>query len=244
MKKTLMEVSCINFSYRLVKNRSGSIRHLIRDAFAGRIEMQKINALKDISFDLKQGEILALIGKNGAGKSTLLKIVAGILSPTSGKLKVTGTVAPMIELGAGFHPEMTAAENVEFLSTLLGRSSAEIKSSIAPICEWAGVSDQMEFPIRTFSSGMLARLAFSTSTYFETEILLIDEILSVGDQEFQHKSKGRIQEMIQNGTSIILVTHDLGEVLRIATRVIWIDHGQIIAQGDPSEIVERYRLAH
>jgi ABC-type polysaccharide/polyol phosphate transport system ATPase subunit len=202
--------------------------------------MRKVNALQNVSFSLKQGEIVALIGKNGAGKSTLLKVVAGILSPTSGTLKVSGTIAPMIELGAGFHPDMTAAENVEFLSTLLGRSSDEIKASILPICEWAGVSDQMDFPIRTFSSGMLARLAFATSTFFPTDLLLVDEVLSVGDKDFQAKSKEKIQEMIDRGTSIILVTHDLGEVLRIATRAIWIEKGNVVAEGNPKEIVSRY----
>jgi len=240
MSKTLLEVSNVDFSYRVIKNRSSSIRHLIRDAISGRLQLHKVNAVQNISFDLKQGEILALIGKNGAGKSTLLKVVAGILSPTSGTIKVAGTIAPMIELGAGFHPEMTAAENVEFLSTLLGRSSDEIKASIAPICEWAGVSGQMDFPIRTFSSGMLARLAFATSTFFPTDLLLVDEVLSVGDKEFQAKSKVKIQEMIDRGTSIILVTHDLGEVVRIATRAIWIDRGRVVAEGQPLEVVSRY----
>jgi ABC-2 type transport system ATP-binding protein len=240
MTESLLNVSNIDFNYRVIKNRSSSIRHLIRDVASGRLEMRKVNALQNVSFSLKQGEIVALIGKNGAGKSTLLKVVAGILSPTSGTLKVSGTIAPMIELGAGFHPDMTAAENVEFLSTLLGRSSDEIKASILPICEWAGVSDQMDFPIRTFSSGMLARLAFATSTFFPTDLLLVDEVLSVGDKDFQAKSKEKIQEMIDRGTSIILVTHDLGEVLRIATRAIWIEKGNVVAEGNPKEIVSRY----
>ena len=240
MNKTLLEVCNIDFSYRVIKNRSKSIRHLIRDTFSGRLEMHKVVALQDISFELHQGEILALIGKNGAGKSTLLKVIAGILAPTSGTVNASAKIAPMIELGAGFHPEMTAAENIEFLSTLLERSSDEIKVALYPICEWAGLSDQMDFPIRTFSNGMLARLAFATSTYFPTDLLLVDEVLSVGDKEFQAKSKEKIQEMIDHGTSIILVTHDLSEVLRIATRVLWIDRGHIVAEGNPKEIVSRY----
>jgi len=240
MKENLLEVSSISFSYRVIKDRSSSIRHLVRDVISGHLRIHKISALQNVSFTINQGEVLALIGSNGAGKSTLLKLVAGILSPTSGTVKVSGSIAPMIELGAGFHPEMTAAENVEFLSTLLARSSGEIKAAITPICEWAGVADQMDFPIRAFSSGMLARLAFATSTYFATDLLLIDEVLSVGDKDFQNKSKAKIQEMIEGGTSVILVTHDLEEVLKIATRVVWINRGIIVAEGDPLEIVSRY----
>jgi ABC-type polysaccharide/polyol phosphate transport system ATPase subunit len=243
MSQNLLRLANVNFSYRVLKGRSSSIRHFIRDILSGRVELHKIEALKDVSFTLGIGEVVAIIGNNGAGKSTLLKVIAGILPPTSGLISNSKSIAPMIELGAGFHPEMTAAENVEFLSTLLGRNAKEIKDSILPICEWAGVSEKIDFPIRTFSSGMLARLAFATSTFFPTDILLIDEVLSVGDKDFQAKSKIKIESMIRDGTAVILVTHDLEEVLRLAKRVIWLDQGRIVADGNPELIVSSYRAS-
>jgi ABC-type polysaccharide/polyol phosphate transport system ATPase subunit len=243
MSQNLLQLANVNFSYRVLKGRSSSIRHFIRDILSGRVELHKIEALKDVSFTLGIGEVVAIIGNNGAGKSTLLKVIAGILPPTSGLISNSKSIAPMIELGAGFHPEMTAAENVEFLSTLLGRNAKEIKDSILPICEWAGVSEKIDFPIRTFSSGMLARLAFATSTFFPTDILLIDEVLSVGDKDFQAKSKIKIESMIRDGTAVILVTHDLEEVLRLAKRVIWLDQGRIVADGNPDLIVSSYRAS-
>jgi ABC-type polysaccharide/polyol phosphate transport system ATPase subunit len=243
MNQKIIELNNVNFSYRILKGRSNSIRHFLKNMLSGRLEMHSIDALIDVSFTVDRGEVLALVGNNGAGKSTLLKVIAGILPPTSGYVTCTRTIAPMIELGAGFHPEMTAAENVEFLSTLLMRDPKDIRTAIAPICNWAGISEKIDFPIRTFSSGMLARLAFATSTFFPTDVLLIDEVLSVGDKDFQAKSKLKIESMIRDGTAIILVTHDLEEVLRLATRVIWIDRGRLVADGKPQEIVNRYKAS-
>ncbi len=243
MSQNFLELTNVNFSYRILKSRSSSIRNFIRDSLSGRLVLHKIDALKDVSFAVSKGEVVAIIGNNGAGKSTLLKVIAGILPPTSGVISSSKSIAPMIELGAGFHPEMTAAENVEFLATLLGHEAKEIKDSIGPICEWAGLSEKKDFPIRTFSSGMIARLAFATSTFFPTNILLVDEVLSVGDKEFQAKSRIRIESMINEGTVVILVTHDLEEVLRLARRVIWIDQGRIVADGNPDSIVSRYQVS-
>jgi ABC-type polysaccharide/polyol phosphate transport system ATPase subunit len=196
--------------------------------------------LQDISFNVEKGEVLAILGRNGAGKSTLLKVLAGVLPPTRGSSKVNGMIAPMIELGAGFHPEMTGAENVLFYSALMGREIKEVKQRIQPIGEWAGVSDHMNFPLRTFSSGMIARLAFATATDDMAEVLLVDEVLSVGDSDFQEKSKSRMREAIQGGTAVVLVSHDRRAVLELATKAIWLEDGRIKMSGSPQEVVTAY----
>lgn len=181
----VVEINNVKLTYRVLMNRRGSIRDLFKEAVAGRARIVNYVALQDVSFTVDAGEVVAILGRNGAGKSTLLKILAGVLPPTQGTVKVTGAIAPMIELGAGFHPEMTGAENVVFYSALMMRDIKKVKERVADIGEWAGVSDHMNFPLRTFSSGMIARLAFSTATDVQPEVLLIDEVLAVGDADFK-----------------------------------------------------------
>jgi ABC-type polysaccharide/polyol phosphate transport system ATPase subunit len=221
-------------------NQTGSLKELFRDAIKGKARVVNYVALQDISFSVKKGEVLAILGRNGAGKSTLLKVLAGVLPPTRGSSKVNGMLAPMIELGAGFHPEMTGAENVLFYSALMGREIKAVKQRIQPIGEWAGVSDHMNFPLRTFSSGMIARLAFATATDDMAEVLLVDEVLSVGDSDFQEKSKDRMREAIQGGTAVVLVSHDRRAVLELATKAIWLEDGRIKMSGNPQEVVTAY----
>jgi ABC-type polysaccharide/polyol phosphate transport system ATPase subunit len=184
--------------------------------------------------------VLAILGRNGAGKSTLLKILAGVLPPTTGTSLVKGKVAPMIELAAGFHAEMTGTENVLFYSALMGRDLRKVKKRIFEIGEWAGVTDHMDFPLRTFSSGMTARLAFSTATDERAEVLLIDEVLSVGDADFQEKSRARMLDLIQGGSAVVLVSHDMSAVRRLATRAIWLEKGIVRMSGNPEEVVAAY----
>ena len=180
----VIEVKNVNVTYRVLMNKSSSLKRLFLDALKGNARIVEYVALQDVSFTVDAGEVIAILGRNGAGKSTLLKVLAGVLPPTQGTSKVNGKIAPMIELGAGFHPEMTGAENVLFYSVLMGRDSKRVKSRTPAIGEWAGVTDHMDFPLRTFSSGMVARLAFSTATDEQTEVLLVDEVLSVGDADF------------------------------------------------------------
>jgi len=236
----VIEVKNVNVTYRVLMNKSGSLKELFRDALKGKARVVDYVALQDVSFAVDKGEVVAILGRNGAGKSTLLKVLAGVLPPTKGTLKVNGKIAPMIELGAGFHPEMTGAENVLFYSALMGREVGSVKERTPAIGEWAGVTDHMEFPLRTFSSGMVARLAFATATDQHSDVLLVDEVLSVGDSDFQVKSKARIQEIINNGAAVVLVSHDMSAVRELATRAIWLENGHVKMIGNPQDVVAAY----
>jgi ABC-type polysaccharide/polyol phosphate transport system ATPase subunit len=235
-----IEVTNISLTYRVLKNKTGSLKELFRDILHRKVRIQNYVALKDVSFTVDSGEVVAIIGKNGAGKSTLLKILAQVLPPTSGKVKVDGSIAPMIELGAGFHPEMTGAENVLFYSTLMGRDINRTKSRTQAIGEWAGVTDHMDFPLRSFSSGMVARLAFATATDEMAEVLLIDEVLSVGDADFQNKSRARMEELIAHGSAVILVSHDMTAVRKLAQKAIWLENGVVKMSGPTEQVVAAY----
>ena len=235
-----IEITNVGFTYRVLKNKTGSLKELMRDVLHRKVRIQNYAALKDVSFTVESGEVVAIIGKNGSGKSTLLKILARVLPPTSGKAKVTGTIAPMIELGAGFHPEMTGAENVHFYSPLLGRDINRTKSRIAEIGEWAGVTDHMDFPLRTFSTGMVARLAFATATDETADVLLIDEVLSVGDADFQLKSSERMSELLTKGAAVVLVSHDMKAVRALANKTIWLESGVVKMSGPTEQVVSAY----
>jgi ABC-type polysaccharide/polyol phosphate transport system ATPase subunit len=236
----VIEITSVNLTYRVLMNRTGSLKELFRDATKGRNRVIDYVALEDVSFTVEKGEVVAILGRNGAGKSTLLKILAGVLPPTKGSRKVDGFIAPMIELGAGFHPEMTGAENVLFYSALMGRNLKTVKERTNAIGEWAGVSDHMGFPLRTFSSGMVARLAFSTATDEQADVLLVDEVLSVGDAEFQDKSKARMEQLIKSGAAVVLVSHDMVAVRTLADRAIWLENGHIKMIGKASDVVDAY----
>jgi ABC-type polysaccharide/polyol phosphate transport system ATPase subunit len=233
----------IDFSYRVLTNHQSSLKTLFKDFINRKVRVENYQALKGLSFSVAKGETVAIIGKNGAGKSTLLKLLAQVVPPTSGQLKVIGSVAPMIELGAGFNPELTGRENIIFYSALLGRDIKEVKARVEEIADWAGVTDHLDYQLRTFSSGMIARLAFSTATDQVPDLLLIDEVLSVGDGEFALKSKKRMQEIITSGTTVILVSHDLVTVAQLANRVIWLEKGAIKMAGNPTEVIAAYQFS-
>jgi ABC-type polysaccharide/polyol phosphate transport system ATPase subunit len=240
----VIEVKNVRLTYRVLMNRTGSLKELFRDALKGRVRINNYVALDDVSFTVDKGEVIAILGKNGAGKSTLLKVLARVLPPTQGTIQVNGAIAPMIELGAGFHPELTGAENVVFYSTLLGRDVKKTRTKVAEIGEWAGVTDHMNFPLRTFSSGMVARLAFATATAENSEVLLVDEILAVGDASFQEKSRSRMMELIGSGAAVVLVSHDMKTVRSLATRAIWLEAGKVKMSGDPEEVVTAYENSY
>lgn len=197
-------------------------------------------ALTDVSFHVKKGEVVGLIGSNGAGKSTLLKIVSGVMKPTSGKVTVNGVISPMIELGAGFDPELNARENIYLNGAILGYSKKFIDEKFDEIVEFSELKDFLEVPIKNFSSGMTAKLAFSIATIVNPEILIVDEILSVGDIKFQEKSKKKMMDMIEGGTTVLYVSHSLESIRDLCTKVVWLEHGKVIKVGDTNKICDEY----
>jgi ABC-type polysaccharide/polyol phosphate transport system ATPase subunit len=239
----VIEAKNISFAYRVLNKQHSSLKTLFRDFLHGKVSIEDYVAIKDITFEIKKGETVAIIGKNGAGKSTLLKILARVIKPTTGSISITGQIAPMIELGAGFNAELTGKENILFYSALLDRDIDKVKPRINEIINWAGVADHLDYQLRTYSTGMVARLAFSVATDEIPDILLIDEVLSVGDGEFAIKSRKRLLEIITSGCTVIMVSHDLATVAELAQKVIWIEKGQIKMVGQPAEVIAAYHLS-
>ena len=239
----VIEAKNVSFAYRVLNKQHSSLKALFRDFLHGRVSIEEFVAIKDITFEIKKGETVAIIGKNGAGKSTLLKILARVIKPTTGSILITGQVAPMIELGAGFNSELTGKENILFYSALLDRDIDKVKPRINEIINWAGVADHLDYQLRTYSTGMVARLAFSVATDEIPDILLIDEVLSVGDGEFAIKSRKRLLEIITSGCTVIMVSHDLATVAELAQKVIWIEKGQIKMVGQPAEVIAAYQVS-
>ncbi|MBO4601360.1 MAG: ABC transporter ATP-binding protein [Bacilli bacterium] len=197
-------------------------------------------ALKNIDVDIKKGEVVGIIGSNGAGKSTLLKVVSGVYKPTKGSVTVEGSISPMIELGAGFDGELTARENIYLNGAILGYSKQFIDEKFEDIVEFSELRDFLDVPVKNFSSGMTAKLAFSISTIVNPEILIVDEILSVGDIKFQEKSKTKMMSMINGGTTVLYVSHSLESIKTLCTKVIWLDHGEVKMIGDTKKVCEKY----
>lgn len=197
-------------------------------------------ALDDVSFHIEKGEVVGLIGANGAGKSTLLKIVSGVMKPTSGEVIVNGVVSPMIELGAGFDLELTARENIYLNGAVMGYSKSFLDEKFESIVEFSELKDFLDVPVKNFSSGMTAKLAFSVATIVNPEILIVDEILSVGDIKFQEKSKNKMLEMIKGGTTVLYVSHSLASIEELCDKVVWLEHGKVIEVGDTKEICKKY----
>jgi len=236
----MVEVTDVKMAYRRTRHRISSLKQTAIETIKRRMEYEEFFALNGVSFDIARGETVSVIGRNGAGKSTLLKVVARVLPPTSGRVIVRGHVAPMIELGAGFNPELTGAENIMLYGTLLGRSVQQMKSRIEAIGDWAGLTSHLDVPIRAYSSGMVARLAFATATDETPEVLLIDEILSVGDEDFREKSAARTVEMMNSGCAVLLVSHDLEAVKKMSSRAIYLENGAPKVFGTPEEVVQAY----
>ncbi len=197
-------------------------------------------ALSDVTFDVHKGEVVGLIGANGAGKSTMLKNVAGVMKPTRGAVNAFGTVCPMIELGAGFDPDLTAKENVYLNGAVMGYSKEFLEGRFNEIMDFAELWDFIDVPVKNFSSGMVARLAFSIATLVDPEILIVDEILSVGDIAFQKKSEEKMLSMIRGGTTVLFVSHSLAQIEKLCDRVVWLDHGKVVDIGDPKDLCKRY----
>jgi ABC-2 type transport system ATP-binding protein len=239
----VIEVTNVDLNYVIRHGRASTIKEAAISAIKNINLDITVNALKDINFTVDRGEVLAIVGHNGAGKSTLLKILSRVLPPTQGVVKVNGSVAPMLELGAGFNPELSGEENILLFGVLLGNSIKDMESKSIEIADWAGLTDHIKLPLRTYSSGMVARLAFAIATFQKSDVLIIDEILGVGDVDFQKKSRTRILDLIGDGEATILVSHDLTSVEELATKVLWLDHGRQKMIGPTKEVLDAYRQA-
>jgi ABC-2 type transport system ATP-binding protein len=233
----------VRLAYRLSRSHSSSLKEFAIELFKRRVRYEEKQALNAVSLHVMPGEVVAVIGPNGAGKSTMMKLIARVLPPTSGRVVVRGRIAPMIELGAGFNVELTGYENAVLYGTLLGRDPSFVRGRLEHIAEWAGLSDSMDIPVRSYSSGMLARLAFSVAVDVEPDVLVVDEVLAVGDESFQQRSGERMNELIHNGAAVVLVSHQMEQVLTRAHRVVWLDSGRVRMSGDPQEVVAAYRAA-
>ena len=233
----------VSVCYRLPEERFHTMKEYAIRYLQRRLHYVDFWALRDINLQVRKGEALGIIGANGAGKSTLLKVISHVLHPTQGRAWTCGRIAPLLELGAGFHNELTGRENIFLNGAMLGFSHKQMESRFENIVDFAGLWDFIDVPIRTYSTGMVGRLGFSIASDANPDILLIDEILSVGDIEFATKAKQRIAEFCSADIAIILVTHALERMKEMCTRAIWLDHGRIAAEGDPKDIVNMYRAS-
>jgi ABC-type polysaccharide/polyol phosphate transport system ATPase subunit len=239
--ETLIKVSNLSKSYQIYAQPH---HRLLQGIFRSRKQFfTEFFALKDISFEVKRGEMVGIIGRNGSGKSTLLQILCGTLAPTSGEITVKGRIAALLELGAGFNPEFTGRENVYMNAAILGLTTKEIDARFDQIVSFADIGDHLEQPVKTYSSGMYMRLAFSIAVSVDPDIFVVDEALSVGDIAFQNKCMARIRKMSENGTTILFVSHDLGTTQVLCDRVIWLSGGQMAGIGDPVQISREYYVA-
>jgi ABC-2 type transport system ATP-binding protein len=233
----------VSVSYRVPSEYIGTFKEYFIRRVQGKIKHNSFLALNGVDLSINRGEVFGLIGHNGAGKSTLLKLVARVLKPSQGRVLARGRVAPLLELGAGFHPELSGRENVYLNGALLGFTRREMDEKFDRIVNFAELEAFIDAPMRTYSSGMWARLGFAVATDVKPDILIIDEILGVGDEAFQKKSAGRIQQFQEQGATILLVSHNLHAIETMCDRVAWLDHGHLLAVGEPVELVDRYRNA-
>ena len=239
MKKIAISVENVEKSFKIYKDKGFTLKERIL-FFKSRNAYVKNNILRGISFDIEKGDILGIVGKNGSGKSTLLKLITKIIYPDSGSIKINGKVSSLIELGAGFHPDMTGRENIYINASIYGLTKKEIDSKLDTIIKFSELEEFIDSPIRTYSSGMYMRLAFSVAINVEAEILLIDEILSVGDANFQAKCFRKMQELKNSGITIVIVSHDLHTMEKLCNKVIWIESGKIKRNGIPNEVLKEY----
>lgn len=226
--------------FRLNNDRILSLKEFVTTALRGKLQYNDFTALEHVSFTVKKGETLGLIGRNGAGKSTLLKVISGILKPTEGSVVCHGNVVPMLELGSGFDMDLNGRENIFLNGAILGYSEEYLKSKYEEIVDFSELGQFIEVPIRNYSSGMLARLAFSVASVVNPEILIVDEILSVGDAGFQEKSRKRMLELMGGGTTVLFVSHSLDQIREMCGRVIWLKHGQVRDVGKTDEVCDLY----
>ena len=239
----MIEVKNVKMRFKMSDEPLNSIKEIFTKAVSGKLKFNEFLALDDVSFNVEKGETLGLIGSNGAGKSTTLKLISGILKPSEGSITIRGNVVPMLELGAGFDLELTGRENIYLNGAILGYSKDYLESKYEEIVDFAEIREFIDMPIRNYSSGMMARLAFSIASVVQPEILIVDEILAVGDVKFQEKSYKRMQELMSGGATVLFVSHDLDKIEEMCDHVIWLNKGKIEMYGNASEVCDAYRKA-
>ena len=236
-----VQLEDVSVRYLLARDRVSGLKEYLIRFLQGRIEYEELWAVKGINLAMGRGQMFGVIGVNGAGKTTLLRVVAQVLRPTEGRVIVRGNVAPLLSLGAGFHPELTGRENTMIYGVLLGRKASEIEERLDEITEFSGLGSFLDVPLRMYSSGMWARLGFAVATCMRPDTLLIDEVLAVGDQAFRQKCLDRMSKYRDQGTAILLVTHSLQIVETMCDQAMWLDHGEVLEMGAAEKVAESYR---
>ena len=242
MSDIMIDVNNVSIRFNLEKEKVNSIKEYFIRRLKGQIQYDEFWALKNVSFQVERGDSVGLVGLNGSGKSTLLKTIAGVLKPTEGSVRIFGSVAPLIELGAGFDFDLTGRENIFLNGAILGYSKAFLTEKYEEILNFSELGEFIDMPIRNYSSGMLMRLAFSIATVVNPEILIVDEILAVGDENFQRKSRARMMELMSGGTTVLFVSHDLSQIREMCNRVVWLDNGTTKMVGDTKDVCDAYKL--
>ncbi len=236
----MIEVNDVSMRFRMANDRISSIKEFAIAKMRGKLQYNEFEALKHVSFDVARGEVVGLIGYNGAGKSTILKVISGILKPTEGSVTVRGNIAPMLELGSGFDFDMSGRENIFLNGAILGYSEEFLKSKYEEIVAFSEIGQFIDVPLRNYSSGMVARLAFSIATMVEPEILIVDEVLSVGDAAFQEKSGKRMMELMSGGTTVLFVSHNIDQIKNMCNRVVWLEYGEARMFGETQTVCDAY----
>ena len=238
----MIKIENVGMKFNLGIEKDNSLKMTFIKLFDKRKRIKKSDfwALKNVTFEVDKGDVVGLIGSNGAGKSTLLKVVSGVMKPTEGKVEVDGVISPMIELGAGFDGDLTARENIYLNGAILGYSKEFLDSKFDEIVEFSELKDFLDVPVKNFSSGMVAKLAFSISTIVDPEILIVDEILSVGDIKFQEKSKNKMMSMINDGTTVLYVSHSLDSIRELCNKVVWLEQGKVVMAGETNKVCDAY----
>ena len=238
--KKIIEIKDVDVVFKRTTEKITSLKEYFINSLKQKIKKETFVALKNINIEINSGEVVGILGLNGAGKSTLLKVISGIIKPTKGKVVLNGSMAPLIELGAGFDIELTGKENIFLNGSLLGFSRKELEEKMESIVEFSELGEFIDVPLKNYSSGMYARLGFSIATIYNPDILIIDEVLSVGDFRFQEKSFNKIKEMISSGTTVLFVSHDIDKIKMLCEKVIWLEKGEIIKIGGAEQICDTY----
>ena len=240
MEPTVIQVENATVRFNMASEKIDNIKEYFLKLVKHQLRFKEFLALKNINFEVKQGESWGIVGSNGAGKSTLLRLICGIIAPNTGSVRINGDISPMLELGAGFDPELTAGENIYLQGALLGRSRTFMREHYDEIVAFSELKEFLDMPIKNYSTGMQARMAFSIATVVRPEILVVDEVLSVGDAAFQRKCASRIQEMLQSATTLLLVSHSNSMIEQLCEKAIWLRKGEVVMTGDAKEVCAAY----